>query len=216
MLVTDFENGKKIVLSKAFDSRAKVLNAFYATVFTAQTIAFSLVFLSFEEQSLLLYCIILGGIVVGALATYRFINKALKSEIIIINQNEMVILVKGFLTSKKRTFKSKQIAKFDFLLKPEAAKHPLATDNFDYLGFQTQQQVINEIYGDNRIGFEYENKTVTFGEHMYSWHFEKLQVVFKSILGSTFHFNEDFERDYIGAGDEDSEQLINPGPIENF
>ncbi len=216
MLVTDFENGKKVVLSKAFDSRAKVLHTFYAIIFAAQTIAFSLIFLSFEEQSLFLYCIIFGGIAAGAIATYRFINKALKSEIIIINPDEMVVIVKGLLTSEKQSYKAKKIAKLNFLLKPEAAKHPLATDNFDYLGFQTQQQVINEMYGDNRIGFEYENKTVTFGEHIYSWHFEKLQAVFKSILGPTFHFNEDFERDYIGAAEDDPEQLINPSSNENF
>ncbi len=196
MLITDFENGKKIVLSKAFDSRAKVLNVFYAIVFAAQTIAFCFIELSLEEQSILLFCIFFGGMVIGGIATYRFINKALKSEIIIINPNKMIILVKGVLTTKKQTYDAKKIAKFDFLLKPESAKHPLATDNFDYLGFHTQQQVINEIYGDNRIGFEYENKTVTFGEHIYSWHFEEIQAIFKDILGSSFRYNDDFERDY--------------------
>lgn len=216
MLVTDFENGKKIVLSKAFDSRAKVLNTFYAIIFAAQTIAFSLIFLSFEEQSLLLYCIILGGMVMGGLATYRFINKALKSEIIILNPNELVIQVNGLLSSQKQTYDAKKITQLDFLLKPEAAKHPLATDNFDYLGFQTQQQVINEMYGDNRIAFEYERKTVTFGEHLYSWHFEQLQAIFKTVLGPTFRYNDDFERNYIGAAEDDPEQLINSGSNENF
>lgn len=31
------------------------------------------------------------------------------------------------------------------------------------------------MHGDNRIAFDYNSKTITFGENIYSWEFEEIQ-----------------------------------------
>ena len=54
------------------------------------------------------------------------------------------------------------------------APHPLAGKSFDYLGFQTEQKVINEMYGDNRLAFDYNGRTISFGKNVYSWEFDEI------------------------------------------
>jgi hypothetical protein len=58
-------------------------------------------------------------------------------------------------------------------------KHPLAGEAFDYLGFQTEQQVINEMHGDNRLALDYEGVTVKFGKNVYSWEFDEIVNLLK-------------------------------------
>jgi hypothetical protein len=75
-------------------------------------------------------------------------------------------------------------------------KHPLAGETFDYLGFQTEQKVISEMHGDNRLAFDYENKTVTFGENIYSWEFDELQILLYDITGNDFRYDDEFEKTF--------------------
>jgi hypothetical protein len=58
--------------------------------------------------------------------------------------------------------------------------------------------MINELHGDNRLGFYYEGKLVTFGEELYSWDFEKLEVLLYDITGNDFRYNDEFEKTHFG------------------
>ncbi|MBS1916668.1 MAG: hypothetical protein JST87_10320 [Bacteroidetes bacterium] len=98
-------------------------------------------------------------------------------EKIFINANKFLLTKSGFLHTQKKTYEISKITNFRNLDKPEISKHPLAGETYDYLGFQTEQQVINEMHGDNRLAFDYENKTISFGQNVYSWEFEEMQAV---------------------------------------
>ncbi|MBL7712166.1 MAG: hypothetical protein JNL13_06875 [Chitinophagaceae bacterium] len=127
------------------------------------------------------------------IAAYRFINKALMSEIILIDPAHLQLIRSGFLSKKVQSFNPKLIRQLSYLQRPEAPRHPLAGESFDYFGFQTQQQMINELHGDEKVSFVYEGKTVSFGEHIYSWDFEEIEKIFKEFIGADFRFNEAFE-----------------------
>ena len=73
------------------------------------------------------------------------------------------------------------MSNFRHLEKSEISKHPLAGEQIDYLGFQTEQAVIDEMHGDKRLGFDYEGKKITFGENIYSWDFEKIIILIHEI-----------------------------------
>jgi hypothetical protein len=76
------------------------------------------------------------------------------------------------------------------------AKHQLAGESFDYLGFETQQQVINEMHGDKRLAFDYKGNTVTFGENVYSWDYDTLKEVLQEATGTDFSAINEWDKTF--------------------
>lgn len=196
MTIKDYKDGKIIILSKAFDTRAKILNIIYFLVFTVGAIAFAV--MAFSAISFSLWFAILAILLVAgySFAGYKFINKSLQSEKIIVDKTSLTIIKSGFLSIKKDTYDNALISNFTHLDKPEITKHPLAGQAFDYLGFQTEQAVINEMHGDNRLAFDYNSNTITFGENLYTWDFEELEVILYDITGNDFRYTDEFEKTF--------------------
>jgi hypothetical protein len=194
MTVKDHQEGKMIILSKAFDTRVKILNSIYFLVFTVGATTFGVLGFSAISFSLWFVIFAIGAVAVFSFAGYKFINKSLQSEKLIVNKNSLTIIKSGFLSTKKTTFDNMLISNFTHLDKPEITKHPLAGETFDYLGFQTEQAVINEMHGDNRLAFDYNGKTITFGENLYTWDFEQLEVLLYDITGNDFRYTDDFKK----------------------
>jgi hypothetical protein len=193
MKITDYQNGKIIYLESSFDNRAKFLNIIYFLCFTSVGIFFIYMPLQGNSLTIGLFTFIFIASGIYLFGAYRFINKALKSEKLILNTETLTIYRGGLFSSKKVLYEISKISNFRHLDKPQLTKHPLAGNNFDYLGFQTEQQVINEVHGDNRIAFDYNNNTIEFGENIYSWDFEELEVTFNQITGRGFRKVENIE-----------------------
>lgn len=201
MTIKDYKDGKIIILSKAFDTRSKILNSVYFFVFAVAGLVFGV--LAFASMSLSGWFLIfaLGATLVYLFAGYKFINKALQTEKLFVTKDNLTIIMSGFVSRKARTYENKFISNFRHLEKPEITRHPLAGDNFDYLGFQTEQQVINEMHGDARLAFDYNGRTVTFGENIYTWDFDELEVLLYDITGNDFRYDDEFEKTFK-RGDE--------------
>jgi hypothetical protein len=184
MLVSDIKDGKLITLSKAFDSRLKILNLFYFLLFFLSGCYF-LNQLIFGDVSIGIgiFLIVIG--ISFYIASYRFANKAVMSERILINQNTLEIINKGLVKSNVQEFEVSMITKFRHLEIPETTPHPLAGKTFDYLGFQTTEKVINNMYGEKRLSFEYNGIKIFFGENVYSWDYDEI----KSIIQTTTNLN---------------------------
>ncbi len=187
MRVNEQQSSKIVLLSNAFDSRAKILNIVYFVVFTGFALYMILFFGMFDPD------FSNGGTIVGVIiwltvtgvyvfAGYRFLNKALQTETLVIDNNA-IRLSKGGFIKKSAEYDINLVTNFRHLNKAEVTKHPLAGQSFDYLGFQTQQQVINEMHGDNRLAFDYEGSIITFGENIYSWEFEELADLLNQAAG---------------------------------
>ena len=190
MKIKENLDGRIIILSEALDNRAKILNLIYFVLLTS----FGIFFIKMPLKGNTLNWGIFTFIVIASggylFAAYRFVNKALQKEKLILNKNTLTISRSGFLTSKKDIYEVNQISNFRHLDKPEITKHPLAGQSFDYFGFQTEQEVINEMLGDNRLAFDYNNKTIKFGENIYSWDYEKLLILIQEITGKYFSNKE--------------------------
>ncbi|MFP5043004.1 hypothetical protein [Parasediminibacterium sp. JCM 36343] len=196
MTVKDYQDGKLIILSKALDSKAKILNLFYFLNFFIGGLFIFLVLFNIGNDSIGLLFFLFIISVILLIVAYRFINKSLQSERLFINKTTLKIFRNGLLPGVESAYDISLISKFKHLDKPEITQHPLAGQSYDYLGFQTEQQVINEMHGDNRISFEYENKTITFGENIYSWHFEELELLLYDITGNDFRYTDEFEKTF--------------------
>ena len=204
MTVKDYQDGKIITLSKPFDTRPKILNIIYFAAFTFA--GFIFIYMPLSESNLtfglIIFILIVSGIYL--FAGYRFINKALQTEKLLVNKNTLTILKSGFLSEQRNSYDTSLISNFRHLDKPQITKHPLAGQTFDYLGFQTEQQVINELHGDNRLAFDYNGRTIKFGENIYSWDYEQLEALLYDITGNDFRYNDEFEKTF--KPDDESQQ----------
>ena len=196
MVTADYKDGKIITFSTALGSRAKILYAFYSLSFIAAVVMFFYILLTQQDLGIiaLLACII--TITAFLIAAFRFANKAFMREQLFVNKKELQLINQSILTENIRSYEITKISSFRHLNKPELTKHPLAGETFDYLGFQTEQKVINEMHGDNRLAFDYESKTVTFGENIYSWEFEELEILLYDVTGNDFRYNDEFEKTF--------------------
>jgi len=180
--VNAYQQGTLVVLSKPLDTRAKSLYLAYSIVFGI-TGAF------FLSLLLIIYSSLVGGIVILAfgtgllIASYRFGHAAMQQEEIFIDDKALFLITKGIKSKKRQVFELDAISNFRFLDKPRVERHALAGETFDYLGFQTEQQVINEMHGDNRLALDYEGVTVKFGKNVYSWEFDEIVELLKNAKG---------------------------------
>jgi len=197
MTVKDHENGKIIILSKAFDTRAKVLNIFYAIIFIVAGIAFAVMSVVVMSSNIWLSIFMLGAFAVAIFAGHKFLNKSFQSEKLLVDKSNLTIIKSGLLRTTKNSYMTAFISNFIHLDNPEITKHPLAGQTFDYLGFQTEQAVINDMHGDNRLSFDYQGQTITFGENVYTWDFDELEILLYDITGNDFRYSDDFEKKYF-------------------
>jgi hypothetical protein len=191
MTIENIADGTLVYLSKSLDTRGKWLQVFYFWMFFLGFIAAVAGLLLTYETILFLAFAVVSGI-----AAYRFGNSASLSERIFINKKELRLITKSWFKNRTVVYDISKVSKFRHLAKPELSKHPLAGESFDYLGFQTEQKVISEMHGDNRLGFEYEGKLVTFGENVYSWEFNELEVLLFDITGNDLRYDDEFEKNF--------------------
>lgn len=185
MTVQTFGHGSLIILSKPFDTRAKALFLAYCIVFAVGVVVpFGSLF--YDYPTIVGTMLFLAFGIAQLVGSYRFGRSAILQERVFIDAKEFILMEKGF-KMKREVFELASITHFRFLEKPEMAPHPLACESFDYLGFQTEQKVINEMYGDNRIAFDFEGKTFTFGKNIYSWDFDEIVGVMRSYGYTVYH-----------------------------
>jgi hypothetical protein len=189
MIVKNYQDGKIIILSKPFDSRPKILNSFYFLSFFASGTLF-LRALIVDSPKMIGTIIDVIAVIVFYIAAYRFANKALLTEKIFINTSELQLIQQGLFKSNQISFDIQNISNFRHLAKPELTKHVLAGETFDYLGFQTGQEVINEMHGDKRVAFDYAGRTINFGENIYMWDFEQLEALLYDASGNDLEYED--------------------------
>lgn len=194
MIIKDHPDGKIVTFSNALGSRANVLYLFYAVLFFAGTlVCLYLVITNLEVIGAVVVGIL--GIIAFGIATYRFGNKALMVEKMLIAKNELILINSGLSKNKNRIFKVSNISGLRHLKKPELSEHPLAGKSIDYFGFQDGQKVISEMHGDNRLAFDYEGKVITFGDNVYSWDFDTLESLLLEITETDLTRELKFEND---------------------
>jgi hypothetical protein len=176
MEIRDYQDGKLLVLSKPMDNRVKILNLFYFIVFFS-TGGVWLVDAAHPNASVvaLIFQLAIGSAFL--VASYRFADKMMMTEELFVNRSELCVVKRGLRPLSKHCFDLAGISQFRHVELQEDPVHPITGQNFDYFGFQTQQKLIREAYGDDRLAFEYDGKTITFGDKVYSWDFDEVVKV---------------------------------------
>lgn len=176
MNIKDTPEGKLIVLSQAFDTRPKLLNLLYFTVFFISGLFFLKDF-NLDTNNITGTIIIAIVIVILMVCSFRFANSSISSERVIISDKRIILIKKGLLSTQQQEFDRSQIVNFRHLGRAKITNHPLNGQSLDYLGFQTQDKLISEMHGENRLAFDYRENTIAFGNNIYSWDFEAIEDI---------------------------------------
>jgi hypothetical protein len=203
MKIQDHPKGKIVTLSRGLDTRPKMLHIIYFATFFLGGLLF-LRMIQTSERIDNNFQLILALFVPAFLlmVAYRFANKAVQSEKLIVSKHDLTLVKAGLLTSKKRSYDIKYIENFRHLASTgTVSKHPLAGDSFDYTGFQVREQLANSVHQDNRLAFDYKGSTIKFGQNIYSYEFEDLEVIIYEITGSYFRSPEVIESSFDAEND---------------
>jgi hypothetical protein len=202
MKIQDHPNGKIVTLSKGLDTRPKKLHLIYFTVFFLFGLLFLKMTLGPEEANTNFQLIV--GLLVSAfmiLLAYRFANKAVQSEKLIVSKDNLTLVKAGLFTSQKRIFDVTHIQNFRHLAAGKISKHPLAGDSFDYTGFQVREQLANSVHQDNRLAFDYKGSSIKFGENIYSYEYDELEAILYNITGQDLRRTESYESNFLANED---------------
>lgn len=151
MTIKEHPNGKIIIFSRPIDTGNNIT---YFTIF----FLFGLLFLKLIVTSdkidtpfLLISSMMVPTLLL--LLAYRFIEKALQREKLIVSKRELTLVKTGFITGRKSTFDIRHIEKF------------------------------RHIHRENRLAFDHKGLTIKFGANIYSWDFDQLEVILHDITG---------------------------------
>ena len=186
------EGGKVVIMSRPFDTKDKLLYLIYAMAFIFTSLIFTWVFL-YENMDLFGTLLILGFVLLSIVVFFRFFRRATEFEKLIIDATQLTIVKGSIFGNSKAFYELSKISNFSHLAKPVLTDHPLNGQSFDYFGFQTEQKVINEMHGDNRISFKYGDKYITFGKDVYSWEFEEIEIAIYNVSGNDLRYKDSDE-----------------------
>jgi hypothetical protein len=190
----NFKDGKLITLSSP-NKGSKIFYWSYAIFFLISTIAFGYLLIIQWYEVIMATIIASLGIIAFAIAFYRFLNKATESEKLFVNKERLDIINSSILKTNTKSFGISEISNFKFNDKEKYEPHPLKGETFDYLGFQTEQQVIQDLHTEGRISFVYRGKLFRFGKYLASWDFSELEVLLYDLTGNDFRYTDKFEQE---------------------
>lgn len=193
--VQDYQGGKHIRLSPPYNSKPRILDFFYAFNFLIGTIGFSYLLLANWRDSIMGSILAILAIVAFAIGFYRFINKATEMEKLFINPQSLVIVNSSLFKVDKKSYLLANISDLKFLEKELYEPHPLKGETFDYLGFQTEQKVIEDLHSEGRVSFLYNGRQVRFGKDLASWDFNNLEVLLYDLTGNDFRYTDKYEQE---------------------
>lgn len=135
--------------------------------------------------------------VVSSIVVIRFMRSANKAEQVFVNRTRLDIIELGLFKRKVASYDITKISNLRFNEKPQYSKHPLAGESFDYFGFQTEEKVIQDLFEDGRISFDYEGKQVKFGKDAASWEFEELEILLYDVTGNDLRYTDEYEKKHF-------------------
>lgn len=129
----------------------------------------------------LMNLIVLAIIIVYFLVSYSFLKQIFRSEKMILGSTYLILEKGGLLVKSSEYFELGKIDQINFSDKEfKLADHPLKSEHIDYFGFETQDKVIANAHKNDKLQFQYEGQTISFGKDLFSWDYELILQEFSS------------------------------------
>jgi hypothetical protein len=153
-----------------------VLTCGMATIFLLQSIPF--------QGNIIHWLSGVGAMCLYALASYRFLLRMLYNEKMLLDKGGVTIIQRSPFFQKHHTYIWEKMGPIRYAGKSNKTDHPLKGQCYDYFGFETQEQLIQNLHHDGNLTFEYDSFTVRFAKGIYSWDAEEMISMMKLYAGS--------------------------------
>lgn len=125
----------------------------------------------------------IGSSILYLLAAYRFLSRMFYEEKLLVDSNSLIVIERTPFSLKTRSYKWDDIGPLHYVGKPSKTDHPLKGNSFDYLGFETQEHLIQSLHHEGNMYFNYRGFAVRFARGVYSWNAEEIVRMMKLYVG---------------------------------
>lgn len=184
MIIQEQGESANVRFSDHTSKRAKVLFSIEALAYISCTIAMLFVAgWALQEGAFVPVAFSLVFAAAFYLAFRRYLRRVTHREELLISPDSITVVkqINGKNTTVK--YSINDIHRLRFIGFVQSVDHPLKTESFDYLGFQTQQSVIDAVTTEGNMAFDYEQQTIYFGIGVPSWDAAKLNELLKQKTG---------------------------------
>lgn len=136
----------------------------------------------------------IGAIALYVLAFYRFLSRIFFQEQLLIDKEELAIIHQTPFARKNTRYHWHRIGAIRYGGKYKKTAHPLKGECYDYFGFETQEQLLQNLHHDGNLYFLYEGKKIHFARNVYSWDAEKIVYMARLYAGNSVNLGPEWEQ----------------------
>lgn len=135
----------------------------------------------------------LGAAMLYALAFYRFISRIFFNEEVVLSRYALTIIQHTPFRRHRRRYDWRSIGPLHYAGKEKKTDHPLKGKNYDYFGFETHEHIIQNLYHDGNLYFNYAGYPIRFARNVYSWDAEEMVNMMKIFAGKTLRLGPEWD-----------------------
>jgi hypothetical protein len=134
-----------------------------------------------------------GAALLYFLAGRRFLIRIFFSESIMLDEQCISIIRKNIFKREVRRYDWRLLGALHYEGKGRKTDHPLKGKCFDYFGFETQEQLIQNLHHDGNLYFDTAEGKLYFAQGVYSWDAEELVQMMKLYIGTSLQLGPEWE-----------------------
>ena len=135
----------------------------------------------------------IGASFIYLIAANRFLARMFFTERLLLDQNSITIIKKSLFSQNIKRYDWRQIGTLHYEGKGHKTDHPLKGICFDYLGFETQEQLIQSLHHNGNLYFDTNEGRVYFAAGVYSWDAEEMVQLMKLYIGSSLQLGPEWQ-----------------------
>jgi len=163
-----------------------LLTAGMATIFLLRSIPFSGGFTHMVSG--------IGASLLYLLAAYRFLSRIFFNEQLLLDGQSLTIIKKTLFVHRADRYEWQHTGMLHYAGKSPKTDHPLKGKCFDYLGFETQEQLTQNLHQPGNLYFNYKGEPVYFASGVYSWDAEEVVRIMKLFTGASLRLGPEWEQ----------------------
>ncbi|OJW83668.1 MAG: hypothetical protein BGO69_05060 [Bacteroidetes bacterium 46-16] len=134
-----------------------------------------------------------GALLLYSLALYRFLSRIFFHEEIVLSRYALTIIQHTPFRRYRRRYDWRSIGPLHYAGKEKKTDHPLKGRNYDYFGFETHEHVIQSLYHDGNLYFNYAGYPIRFARNVYSWDAEEMVNMMKIFAGNSLRLGPEWD-----------------------
>ena len=133
-----------------------------------------------------------GAAVLYILAAQRLLSRLFYRESVKLDNLSITFIRRTLLSKKVRRYFWWQMGMLHYEGKKHKTDHPLKGGCYDYFGFETQEQLIQDLHNPGNLYFDAPEGRIYFAAGVYSWHAEEMVQMMKLFMGQSIRLGPEW------------------------